>query len=160
MLEAIIAPSSAIGVVSAELPGTRAVDLNAGFALVPLVPEAVAALSPGDERVISLLVDSPLPERLTDFLRRASAIAPIAYVEAEFFGGVGQQGSVVWEGGEVVLGPLVDRAEPSPPTKLEAGPINRALRRLGVQRSPDDVDEFATLGLGKYRNTEDWLDQP
>lgn len=156
MLEAIIGPSSAIGVVSAELPGTRAVDLKGGLALVPLVPEAVAALSPGDERLISLLVDNPLPVRLTDLLRRASAIGPVAYVEADFFGGVGQQGSVVWEGGEVVLGPLVD-PEPSQRTEVEARPINRALRRLGVRRSSDDVDEFATLGLGNHRDTEDWL---
>jgi hypothetical protein len=56
-------------------------------------------------------------------------------VEADFAGGVGQQGSVVWEHGEVVLGPLVDRIGPLSPAKLAAGPINRALRRLGVQRS-------------------------
>ena len=124
---------------------------------MPLVPEAVAALSPGDERVVALLVGSPLPEGLADLLRRASAAGPIAHVEADFAGGVGQQGSVVWDDGEVVLGPIVDRIGPLSPAKLEAGPINRALRRLGVQRSSDDIDEFAALGLGTYRETEDWL---
>jgi hypothetical protein len=122
--------------------------------LVPLVPEAVAILSPGDERIISLLVNEPLPDGLTDLLRRSSATGPIAYVEADYFGGVGQQASILWERGELVLGPLLD--PPGPPPLLEAGPISHVLRRMGVQRSPE-LDEFATVGLGRHRDTEAWL---
>jgi hypothetical protein len=88
-LEAIVTPSSVARVVAAALPGTRPVELGSGLALVPLVPEAVAILSPGDERIISLLMNEPLPDGLTDLLRHSSETGPIAYVEAEYFGRVG-----------------------------------------------------------------------
>jgi hypothetical protein len=156
LLEAIIAPSSVAQVVSAALPGTRAIELGNGLELVPLVPAAVAAVSPGDERIISLLVNEPLPEGLTDLLRRASTGGPIAYVEADYFGGAGQQGSMLWEKGELVLGPLLDPPKPGPPPTIEAGPINRVLQRMGVQRSAE-LDEFATVALARHRDTEDWL---
>jgi hypothetical protein len=155
-LEAIVTPSSVARVVAAALPGTRPVELGSGLALVPLVPEAVAILSPGDERIISLLMNEPLPDGLTDLLRHSSETGPIAYVEAEYFGRVGQQASILCERGEVVLGPLLDPPEPGPPPTHETGPINRVLRRMGVQRSPE-LDEFATIGLGRRRDTEDWL---
>jgi hypothetical protein len=157
VIEAIIAPSSVARRVSAELVNTRTVELGSGYELVPLVPETVAALSPGEERVISLLVGAPLPQRLTEVLRRASAVGPIAYVEADFHGGVGQQGSVLWKDGDAVLGPLAGPLTPAPASELEDGPINRVLRRMGVKRSPRGLDEFATLGLGRCSETEEWL---
>lgn len=142
--------------VAAELPGTRAVELRHGFALVPLVPTAVAALSPGDEEVMSLLVNEPLRPTLADLLRRASARGPVAYVEADFFGGIGQQAAVVWDRGEVVLGPVVDPPPPEPPPSLGESAINQALKRMGVRRG-DAVDEFAALDLGCHRETAAWL---
>ncbi|MFI9393056.1 hypothetical protein ACIG53_19440 [Streptomyces bauhiniae] len=39
----------------------------------------------------------------------------------------------------------------------EGSPISRALRRLGVIAAAGE-DEFATVGLGRRRDTEDWLD--
>jgi hypothetical protein len=154
-LEAIVAPAFVARAAAASLPGTRTVELGSGLSLVPLVPEAVTALSPGDERIISLLVSEPLPDRLTDLLRRASANGLIAYVEAEYFGGLGQQGSILRDRGELVLGPLLDPPEPGPPPH-EAGPINRVLQRMGVRRTREQ-DEFATVGLYRHRDTEDWL---
>ncbi|MFF3343183.1 hypothetical protein [Streptomyces flavidovirens] len=35
-----------------------------------------------------------------------STAGPVAYVEAEYFGGVGEQKAAVWYGGTIVLGPL------------------------------------------------------
>jgi hypothetical protein len=158
VIEAMVAPSSVARRVSAKLVSTRAVQLSSGYELVPLVPQTVQALSPGDDRVISLLVRSPLPERLTAVLRWASAYGPIAYIEADFVGGVGQQGGVLWEDGETVLGPIMAPPEPGPPSGLEDGPINLVLRRMGVRRSSPRVDEFATLGLGRCSETAQWLD--
>ncbi|WP_203617651.1 hypothetical protein [Streptomyces bauhiniae] len=79
----------------------------------------------------------------------------MARVEAEFFGGVGEQWATVWEGGAVVLGPL--HAPEGEPLPAEGSPISRALRRLGVIAAAGE-DEFATVGLGRCRDTEDWLD--
>jgi hypothetical protein len=69
---------------------------------------------------------------------------PIAYVEANFFGGGGEQASAVWIRGTLVLGPLVS-----------ALAINEALEKIGVKRGIGD--EFQALGLGRHRFTENWL---
>jgi hypothetical protein len=74
-----------------------------------------------------------------------SAVAPVAYIEAEFFGGTGGQSAVAWSGGSRVLGPLHAQ---------EA--INETLRFLGV-RADGARDEFDAVGLGRYRDTADWI---
>lgn len=43
---------------------------------------------------------------------------------------------------------------------LEAGPINEALRLIGVTLAAPDVDEFEAVGLARYRHTDDWLKMP
>lgn len=83
-----------------------------------------------------------------------SAAGAVARVEAEFFGGVGEQWATVWEGGAVVLGPL--HAPEGEPFPAEGSPISRALRRLGVVAGAGE-DEFAAVGLGRCRDTQGWL---
>jgi hypothetical protein len=89
----------------------------------------------------------PLPSGLTPDAERLAAQAsrqePVVYAEAEFFGGVGEQHAVLWRRGE---GTVLD-AEP--------GPINAALRALGV-RGTGDRDEFDSVGLGRHRTTQEW----
>ncbi|MGW1596321.1 hypothetical protein [Streptomyces sp. NPDC002343] len=86
-------------------------------------------------------------------LGRWSAAGPLAYVEAEYFGGAGEQRAAVWADGALVLGPLdvpVKRWFSRP-----VGPVSQALRRLGVRREPGG-DEFDAVGLGRHRHTDDW----
>ncbi|MEU3621863.1 hypothetical protein BS329_02420 [Amycolatopsis coloradensis] len=60
----------------------------------------------------------------------------------------------VREAGESVLGPLhLAEDEPDP---AAGSPISRALRRLGVLKG-DHFGEFAAVGLGRRRDTDDWL---
>lgn len=87
----------------------------------------------------------------------ASTGGALAYVEADFFGGVGTQAAVVWDGGRLVLGPLSARLGPGRPRPRRAWPINRALRTLGV-RAGAHVDEFEAADLGRHRETEDWAE--
>lgn len=84
---------------------------------------------------------------IAELCTRASARpgARLAYVEADSFGGRGNQAAAVWEAGQRVLGPIV-----------EASAINQALARIGVLRRGFD-DEFSTLELGRHRITEEWL---
>lgn len=154
-LEAFLAPPAVARQIAAEVGGTRAVDLYAQFALVPLGRNAVSALSPGDEEVMSLLTAQPLPERLADLLRRVSLQGPVAYVEADFFGGIGTQGAIVFDRGEVVFGPVVD-PRPVPVHPSQGRAINQALRMMGVDRG-SAVDEFAALDLGRHGETAEWL---
>lgn len=94
------------------------------------------------------------PAELQRALASSSRRGPVAYVEAEYFGGTGTQSAQVWDGGTVVLGPLVLADDESPPTA--GSPISRALRRLGVAQG-NHHDEFDAVGLGRYRTTDDWL---
>jgi len=68
----------------------------------------------------------------------------LVYVAAEFFGGVGEQVATLYRHG---------RVEREFASGYHA--INDALAALGVTaESPKDA--FDTLGLGRYRHTEDW----
>ncbi|ATZ29321.1 hypothetical protein SLAV_37785 [Streptomyces lavendulae subsp. lavendulae] len=93
------------------------------------------------------------PAGFDRLLSACSKAAPVAYVEADYFGGAGTQTAQVWDAGKVVLGPLhLADGEPSP----TGTPISQALRRLGVTKG-NHVDEFAAVGLGHHRDTDDWL---
>lgn len=107
------------------------VPLADGFGLAPLSDE---------------VWDDRHDPRIAALCARASVIAPVALVEAEFFGGEGTQKATVWDAQAIVLGPFVgDDA------------INEALYELGVEPS-GSLDEFDTLDLGRCRSTEDWLE--
>jgi hypothetical protein len=165
VLEALLAPPPVAETAAASLSGTSVVTLHERIALVPITENAAEALSPGDRSIISLLTRHPLPAALTELLRRTSREGPIAYVEADFFGGTGQQAAVLWEHGEIALGPLVD---PEPTMllrhrrlfrrrRLSDRPFNQVLRAMGVSVAPGQLDEFDTVGLGRHRDTDDWL---
>ena len=123
------------------------VDLGQGFALLPL-PD-------GD-------VETPIPLRHADtgdgfqyltphlmqVLSEMSRGGRFAYVETEYFGELGGQGAVVFTDAQLAYGPTWDE---------QIGPINTALRMLGVGVTPPAIDEFAALGLGRHRMTKDWL---
>ncbi|EME55694.1 hypothetical protein [Amycolatopsis decaplanina] len=90
----------------------------------------------------------------TGLLAKCSEHGAVAYVEAEYFGGVGTQAAQVWESGETVLGPL--HLAEDEPTPAYGSPISRALRRLSVRKGAH-FDEFDAVGLGRHRGTGDWL---
>ncbi len=87
-------------------------------------------------------------------LAARSAHGPLAYVEADFFGGTGSQYTQVWDGGKSALGPLLMNEADEPPP--DGSPISRALRHLGVVAAGSD--EFDAVGLGRQRETEDWVE--
>jgi len=87
-------------------------------------------------------------------LAACSAGGPVTYVEADYFGGSGTQSAQVWDGGQVVLGPL--HLATRKPIPAEGSPISRALRRLGVVKG-EHFDEFDAAGLGRHRETGGWL---
>jgi len=84
-----------------------------------------------------------------------SVVDPVAYVEAEYFGGIGSQFAAVWHGAALVLGPLM-LAEDEPRPDAGWSPISQALRHLGVS-ADGHYDEFDAVHLGRHRDTQDWI---
>ncbi|MEU7086986.1 hypothetical protein [Streptomyces achromogenes] len=109
-----------------------------------------AVADDGDARVLGF---QRLSAGFEGILAGWSVAGPLTYVEAEHFGGVGEQRAVVWADGDLVLGPL------DVPVKRwfsrSVGPVSQALRRLGARRGIDG-DEFDAVGLDRYRWTDDW----
>jgi len=82
---------------------------------------------------------------VADWVRSISDIGPVAYVEAEFFGGIGDQNAIVWSHGGEILQLLHDRDA-----------INAALQLLGISKGAFH-DEFEAVGLPRHRDTGDWI---
>ena len=122
---------------------TRKVELTESLSLLPLTDAILEQINNGDLNP-SVEPFTALTKRLTQILEHLSEAGTIAYIEAEYFGGAGAQGSVVW------FNRLVTFREFG-----ESEAINRALRILGII-AISGKDEFDTVGLGRYRKTEDW----
>lgn len=139
-----------------EARGT-AVELPQGYGLLPITTAVIERLGGEEPRPFGKNFLS-LSAGVESLARGISLAGGIAYLEAEIFGGTGTQAMVLWRGGEVCLGPVTTEftaTGPDPSTNPQ-WPFNRALRELGVDRG-DALDEFDSLGLGRWRHTEDWL---
>lgn len=173
VLEALLARAALLETLALDLPGAHVEPLGQGLALIPMTgPLAhslstpglpgspVSAGSPGsagdggDERPLGFW---RLPGGFDRVLADRSQDGPIAYAEAEYFGGTGEQRAAVWDAGALVLGPLhLPEYEPFP---AEGSPLSQALRRLGATAG-EDFDEFRAVGLRRHRHTQEWAGQP
>ncbi|MEV7372898.1 hypothetical protein AB0O51_18685 [Streptomyces sp. NPDC090301] len=119
------------------------------------VPGAVVA--PLRQRMGLLPLSGGLRGGLPSVLRDLSRGGPVAHLEADFWGGDGEQTAAVWRGGEQQWGPVHTSEFRGP---REEWPINAALTRLGLAPAgpgaPDHRDLFAEVGLGQGRDEEDW----
>ena len=80
------------------------------------------------------------PETITSFLlQEYSFHTKLAYIETDYFGGIGTQGGVLYKNGQICRKP-----------HSGDGTINLLLRELGVWCAPTK-DEFDSLNLGIYR---------
>lgn len=133
-----------------ELKTAHIIELGQGFSLVPVTDELHDEVWQQNKNI-----DNPFEEfwKLSPDIARLgiqmSKRGAIAYVETDYFGGVGEQAAILWEYGSIAVGPLKD----------DIGPINEVLQRMGVNNIKDH-DEFETLGLYRYRNNVDWVEQP
>ncbi|MFF3528193.1 hypothetical protein ACFYX5_16140 [Streptomyces rubiginosohelvolus] len=151
-VQAVIAGDEALRIASRELPGSAVVRLGQGLSMMPMTDELFDAVTDGSGS--GHLGFWRLPGGFEALLAQWSAAGPIAYVEAEHFGGVGKQRAAVWADGSLALGPLDE------PMKQDLSgaisPVSRALRRLGAQRDVGK-DEFESVSLNRHRTNEDWI---
>jgi len=75
----------------------------------------------------------------------ALKIEKFALIQTDYFGGVGEQWATVYENGMRTF-------------KTTEGGINSALSKIGVVKAASK-DEFDTVGLGKYRDFDDYFEK-
>lgn len=150
-LRAVIADEALLKTIAGDLSAAHA-PLDQGLSLMPMTDDLFDSVTNGDStRVLGFWW---LPGGFDSRLARWSADGPVAFVEAEYFGGVGEQQAAVWDDGRLVLGPL--RIAEGQPFPVGGSPISQALRRLGaVARGGED--EFAAVGLGRRRHSDGWI---
>ncbi|MFB6849601.1 hypothetical protein ACFCXS_32740 [Streptomyces sp. NPDC056373] len=150
-LRAVIAAGEALRVATRGLTAARTTSIGQGLSLLPVTDALRESVADGGRP--GALGFHGLPGAFEEILADWSTRGPVAYVEAEYFGGVGEQGAAVWDGGGLVLGPLrVEEGEPFAPA---GSAVSQALRRLGVVRSAGQ-DEFSAVGLDRHRCTDAW----
>ena len=144
----IIGRGEGVGAFLRQWPGSRAVDLRGGWQAIPVdeaLYEAIEAAHPGAVRPSGLDVS---PFGLSEALAAATAKGGgLAYIETEYFGGTGGQSATAFVDGRQVMAPQTARGG--------GGPINQALRIIGVARTEAD-DEFDAIGLGERRSMTDY----
>ncbi|MFG3577230.1 hypothetical protein [Micromonospora chersina] len=158
-LSAVVADVELLREQTAGLDHAVLAALRQDFALLPVTPQLVEELTgrlpdfatgePSAEQPFQLVLSPALDEQLDRWSREG----PVAYLEAEFAGGLGHQAAAVWLGGERSWGPCFDDRLDRPRAEW---PINAALARLGAEPGPW-IDPFAELGLHLERETAGWL---
>ncbi|MFE6173163.1 hypothetical protein [Streptomyces sp. NPDC056464] len=149
-LRAVIAGEELLRTIARDLSAADTA-LGQGFSLMPMTDDLFDSVTSGDSgRVLGFW---GLPGRFDQRLAEWSAAGPVAFVEADYFGGVGEQRAAVWDGGALELGPLgISEGQRFP---ADGSPISQALRRLGVAASGGG-DEFDAVRLDRHRRCEDW----
>ena len=150
-IHGFVSTTAVLQSVGQALPQAQFIPLSQGLAFMPFTEAIKIQLAQTDALSSELAFDQfeTLTQRLAAIASSLSAAGPLAYVETEYFGGLGTQSAIVWTNGVVVLGPLLTDS-------TREGAINQALSHLGVVRSTH-LDEFDAIGLGRYHTDEDWI---
>ncbi|MFE0098874.1 hypothetical protein [Streptomyces sp. NPDC059009] len=157
-LQAVIAGEDLLRSAAAAVPGAQVAALPQGLALMPMTDEVLDSVTDG------VGVDAEgalgfwrLPEGFEKVLADWSLAGPVAYVEAEYFGGAGEQQAAVWADGALELGPVDESTgDAGNAGRPAVSPISQALRRLGVRTGPGE-DEFTAVGLDRHRDNDGWI---
>lgn len=152
-LRAFIAEKHQLEGLAKRLDGACVVDLNGVLGIIPLLDAVEGKLPIGGTPPVAGL---RLSQALAGCAEEASAEGPLAYVEAEYTAKKEFQASIVWAGGKVVSGPLIDATnwDPREPSVCER-PVNAALRLLGISAVGFD-DEWDAVGMARHTDTVDW----
>lgn len=147
ILKAILAKAQTLSPAPAWVFGSRVVFLAQGIGMIPVMDALYAGLvgekdggAGGGVFALFEYVAPPLVAPLVAL----SEQGVVGYVEAEYFGGIGEQRALAWHRGEIVLA-----------TRKQGGAINDVLGLLGVDPS-GHFDAFDAVDLGRYRSTEAW----
>jgi hypothetical protein len=163
-VELFIARKAILENMACTLNQAHLILLPQGFALIPNINELFDEIT--NHRQSKMNEEFEIFDKISGALishaENLSHKGPIAYIETNYFGGIGTQSAVVWSETRIIYGPCqsetkwVNGQHVTKPAGETA--INRALRLMGVQQE-NAFDEFDAIELGKFRNNEDWLKQ-
>lgn len=88
------------------------------------------------------------------FAARVSQGSALAYLETDYFAGIGAQSAALWEDGLIRVGPITMTAEEGQKRSRTLWPINMTLRTLGIN-VVGSQDGFEAIGFASYRSNED-----
>jgi hypothetical protein len=144
ILQAFIVNKSAQNNLTDSYKNAVAVDIGHELALIPFTGELFDEIN---NHIQSALIGrfGSLRENIEAEVLKNIGNRKIAYVEADYFGGRGEQIVIIWEGKK--------RIYLSDPGGNE---INKVLQNFGVIADKGS-DEFDTLSLGRYKKTERWI---
>ncbi|HOA06418.1 MAG TPA: hypothetical protein PK419_00295 [Spirochaetota bacterium] len=135
-LEAVIGKKSEI-IKKFESNEKLIVELNYDFSMIPLVEQLT--------NEIELFEGTNYDEKLLQWLKIKSKKSLIAYISAEYFGGMGVQSIKIFENEDIIED-----------IKNQDNAINHTLEYFGLKKDKNK-DQFELVGLSKHRKTEDWI---
>lgn len=123
----------------------KLVKLEQGICLIPMTGELYDQIN---DFTISEDINGfvYLTTNIENQILKAIGNHSIAYIEAEYFSGNGGQKAIIWKDNKR-LSVFPDNQDA----------INKVLQFLGVT-ADKRKDEFDTIGLGRYRNMEGWIE--
>jgi hypothetical protein len=127
-LEAVVATELVLREWAGSIREARIVPLGQHLWLLPMTDKLFDVLTVAGAPELDGFWKAPAG--LGHALTACSANGPVAYVEAEYFGGAGTQSAQVWDGGKVVLDLL--RLAEGAPSWMEA----RSPKRFGDSGQP------------------------
>ncbi len=145
VIEAIIGREKTLRENVGKYRNARVIPLSQGLALIPIVDELVEEIGSNDGECPEGF--SKLSLCIRKWAEHFAKHGTVAYVEAEFFGGVGTQSAIAWHEGRQAL-----------QVRFAQDAINQALKLMGVTIMEPATDEFDSIGLGSHRSTERWLE--
>ena len=148
LLQAIISKRKMSEIIMSELQLARRVWLKEDLYILPYYPDFYDEFNQY-EKSEDFDKFEYLNKKLYNYLINKSAIEPVAYIEAEYFGGTGGQSAI-----------MLDKSEKIVDIRFEDsgyGAINTVLKEFGVKKE-SNLDEWDTVGMLRHRSTEDWLE--
>lgn len=126
--------------------------------MIPLPEQLVVTLGPSDPKSEPHGMDE-CHSTVFSMLLEASHESHLLYVEADFWGGWGEQAAMLVHGGEIAWSRPFRPVEHIEDADEWRSPISEGLRLLGVD-SQNHIDAFDAVGLQRHRKTEGWLTEP
>ena len=158
-IQAFISREELLREIAHHYPAAIVIPLSQRFAMMPITEQFYDELPSPQHPEKADKHFLYLGPKVHHIGKAFSVKAPLAYVETEYFGGIGFQGAVVWANGQIIFGPaLTGDREDFQTDDLSDNAINIALHKLGVLKG-GSRDEFDAIRLGKHRDNESWIEE-